>query len=69
MHDKFQNQHFKTILNMVTMVKKVSNAFWRILTVIGGALNLFTEDVFCQIISAKGGGDNLLAEEICQIGV
>ena len=44
MHDKFQHQHFKRILNMETlvkkvsntMVKKVSNTFWRILTVMGG---------------------------------
>ena len=46
MHDKFQHQHFKRLLNMETMVKKVSNTFWRILTVMG---DLFTEEI-CQIV-------------------
>ena len=73
MHDKFQHQHFKIILNMETMmkkvsstmVKKVSNTFWRILTVMGGP---FYGRCFLPNHFRKGGGD-LLAEEICQIVV
>jgi len=49
-----------------TMVKKVSNTFWRILTVMGGP---FYGRCFLPNHFRKGGGGNLLAEEICQLVV